>query len=130
MSRKRGSEDAKLPVVEDSAQVDALGVDACLELIASLFGRDGNFAHIGLQLSVGAYFLASTINFTYIIYIAQAQHFLRYADAFAQISGNLIDAIARYSKGSDVCLPAQKAVPIAHTAVSPEQQTVALSLEF
>ena len=130
MSRKRGSEDAKLTVGEDSAQIDALGVDACLELGASLFGLDGNFAHIGLQLAMGANFLAGAINFTYIIYVAQAQHFFRNADAFAQISGNLIDTIARYSEGSDVCLPAQKAVPIAHTAVSPEQQTAALSLEL
>ena len=130
VSRKRGSEDAELPVVEYAAQVDALGVDACLELGASLFGLDGNFAHIGLQLAMGAYFLAGAINFTYIIYVAQAQHFLRDTDAFAQISGNLSDAIARYSEGSDVCLPAQHAVPIAHTAVSPEQQTAALSLEL
>ena len=94
VSRKRCCQDAELPVVEDSAQVDALGVDASLELGASLFGLDGYFAHAGLQLAAGAYVLASTIYFTYIIYVAQAQHFFRNADAFAQISGNLSDAIA------------------------------------
>ena len=73
---------------------DALGVDASLELGASLFGLDGYFAHAGLQLAAGACLLASTIYFTYIIYVAQAQHFFRNADAFAQISGNLSDAIA------------------------------------
>ena len=94
VSRKRGCQDAKLPVVDDSAQVDALGVDASLELGASLFGLDGYFAHAGLQLAAGAYVLASTIYFTYIIYVAQAQHFFRNADALAQIPGNLSDAIA------------------------------------
>ena len=94
VSRKRCCQDAELPVVEDSAQVDALGVDASLELGASLFGLDGYFAHAGLQLAAGAYVLACTIYFTYIIYVAQAQHFFRNADAFAQISGNLSDAIA------------------------------------
>ena len=94
VSRKRCRQDAELPVVEDSAQVDALGVDASLELIASLFGLDGYFAHAGLQLAAGACLLASTIYFSYIIYVAQTQHFFRNADAFAQISGNLSDAIA------------------------------------
>ena len=70
VSRKRGCQDAKLPVVEDAAQVDALGIDACLELIASFFGLDGYFAHSGLQLAAGACFLACTIDLTYIIYVA------------------------------------------------------------
>ena len=94
VSRKRCCQDAELPVVEDSAQVDALGVDASLELGAGFFGLDGYFAHAGLQLAAGACLLASTIYFTYIIYVAQAQHFFRNADAFAQNSGNLSDAIA------------------------------------
>ncbi len=47
-----------------SAEVDALGVDASLELGASLFGLDGDSAHAGLQLAAGAYLLASTIYFT------------------------------------------------------------------
>ena len=54
VSRKRCCQDAELPVVEDSAQVDALGVDASLELRASFFGLDGYFAHAGLQLAAGA----------------------------------------------------------------------------
>jgi len=70
VSRKRGCQDAKLPVVEDAGQVDALGIDTCLELIASFFGLDGYFAHTGLQLAAGACFLACTIDFTYIIYVA------------------------------------------------------------
>ena len=63
------------------------------QLLAILLCLQVHLACVCAQVSLGAKLLARTSCFTYIIYIAQAQHLLRNIDALAQIGCYLLDAV-------------------------------------
>ena len=125
-----GGDDAQLGIVENPAQVDALGIHFGIELLSVLVGVDLHVSCVGAQYALGSYlFLALSADYTFIIYVAQSEHLFRNLHLASQVGGNLLHALVRNLQGLYVGEPVQLPVPVARLGIRLEQDASALGLE-